>query len=185
MTDKKFNKNLKSYSYKNRKGVMPVTWLKFHELCKTMTPSIAKYAPDIILGVARGGLYPATLLSHILQKELYPIRLTRRVNDQIKYRTPKWLTEPPRLVKGKKVLIVDEISDTGETLLRVKEKVKAMKCADVKTAVLYAHFHSEKVPDFVGVVTDKLILNPWDREIYKNKKFMLHPEYEDALSKQK
>lgn len=176
--------SIKSYSYKNRKGIMPITWNNFHNICKRLAPSIAEYQPDVILGIARGGLYPATLLSHILQTELYPIRLTRRVNDQIKYASPKWLIEPPKTVKGKKVLIVDEISDTGETINMVKSKLKGMGYKEARSAVLYAHTHSKNVPDYIGIVTDKLILNPWDREIYKNKKFVFHPEYQSAIKKQ-
>src|SRR5215475_9097672 len=60
------------YSYDNRQGVLPISWDDFFSLCKGLALAVAPYQPEIILGVARGGLYPATLLSHLLQAELYP-----------------------------------------------------------------------------------------------------------------
>ena len=51
-------------------------------------------------------------------------------------------------------------------------------------AVLYAHVGGSGVPDYVGIITDELVLNPWDREIYVNGEFRYHPEYVEALVNQ-
>ena len=75
----------KFYSYKTRKGVLPISWEDYFGLCKGLALAISTYDPEIILGVARGGLYAATLLSHMLQAELYTIRITRRLKDQVVY----------------------------------------------------------------------------------------------------
>jgi hypothetical protein len=40
------------------------------------------------------------------------------------------------------------------------------------------------VPDYVGLVSDALLLNPWDREVLREDGFHLHPEYAAALAKQ-
>lgn len=175
---------MNSYSYKERKGVKPILWDYFNQLCKDLCLEIEKFNPDIILGIARGGLYPATLISHILQKELYPIRITRRVNDIVKYKTPVWLMKPPEIVKEKKVLIVDEVCDSGETLEIVRKSVEELEAKEIKTAVLYSHTKGKNIPDYIGIVTDELIINPWDKEILKDGKFIQHPEYTEALSKQ-
>ncbi len=37
---------------------------------------------------------------------------------------------------------------------------------------------------YIGLVTDALLLNPWDREIYHNGEFQFHPEYVEALAQQ-
>jgi len=169
------------YDYENRKDIQPISWEDFHSLCKGLAEAIFSFHPELILAIGRGGFYPGTLIAHILQSELYPIRISRRVNDRITYKTPQWLVEPPLVVKDRRVVIVDEICDSGETILLVKKRVEAMKATDVKSAVLYAHTWGAAVPDYIGLITDRLLLNPWDREIYKGGRFQFNPEYVDAL----
>ena len=155
------------YDYENRVGIRPISWEDFHGLCKSLVVAIAAFQPEIILPIGRGGYFPGTLIAYMLQVELYPIRLSRRVIDAITYRTPKWLVEPPITVKNRRVLIVDEISSTGETIAMVKQKVETMGAQAVKSAVLYAHKKGTSIPDYIGLITDALLLNPWDREIWK------------------
>jgi hypoxanthine phosphoribosyltransferase len=99
----------KPYDYSTRDGIYPISWDVFHGICKALAQAVSAFQPEIILPVGRGGYYPGTLLAHMLQVEIYPVRLSRRINDQIKYQQPRWRLEPPGLVKGKRVLIVDEI----------------------------------------------------------------------------
>jgi hypoxanthine phosphoribosyltransferase len=174
----------KPYDYENRKDIQPISWQDFHSLCKSLAEAIFPFYPELILAVGRGGFYPGTLIAHILQTELYPIRISRRVNDRITYKTPQWLVEPPVVVKDRRVVVVDEICDSGETLLMVKERVEGMGVKAVRSAVLYAHTWGMAVPDYIGLITDSLLLNPWDREIYKEGSFQFHPEYVEALAQQ-
>jgi hypoxanthine phosphoribosyltransferase len=173
-----------SYDYENRQGIRPISWEDFHGLCKGLAQAVAPYRPDIILAVGRGGYYPGTLLAHILRVELYPVRLSRRVNDVVTHTTPVWLVRPPEAVRGQRVLVVDEISASGETLRMVKAEAEALGAAEARCAVLYAHTWGADVPDYVALVSDALLLNPWDREIYQDGQFQFHPEYVDALGEQ-
>jgi hypoxanthine phosphoribosyltransferase len=172
------------YDYENRNGVHPISWEDFHGLCKGLVLAIAPFQPEIILPVGRGGYYPGTLIAHLLQVEIYPIRLSRRVKDMVVHQTPRWLLGPPTVVKGHRVLIVDEICSSGETISIVKVKIHTMRAAAVKSAVLYAHTWAAQVPDYIGLITDELVLNPWDRELFYDGKFIFHPEYIDALARQ-
>jgi uncharacterized protein len=171
-------------SYHERKGVRPVSWEVFHGLCKGLAQAAAGYGPELILAVVRGGLYPGTLIAYLLRAELYPIRLTRREADVVVRAQPQWSLRPPEAVKGKRVLAVDEISGSGETLSMVREACRELGGADFRSAVLYAHIRGVKVPDYIGLVTDELLLNPWDREIWQDGNFGVHPEYEQALKMQ-
>jgi hypoxanthine phosphoribosyltransferase len=174
----------KSYDYSRRESVQQISWNKFHGICKGLVQVTAGYQPEIILAVGRGGFYPGTLMAHILRIELYPIRLSRRVNDVVTYDHPQWITRPPGNVRNRRVLVVDEICSSGETLTVVDDEVIAMGAAEVRSAVLYAHTWGILVPDYIGVITDALILNPWDREIWTDGGFQFHPEYVGALTEQ-
>lgn len=172
------------YSYETRQGVRPISWHDFVALCKGLALAAQNFQPELILGIARGGLYAATLLSHLLRVDLYPIRLTRRVHDRVVHDTPQWVIKPPSEVKGKRVLIVDEICSEGVTLRMAAAEVEWLGAAACQTAVLYAHSWGQAVPDYIGIVSDELLLNPWDREILQDGRFILHPEYVHALEQQ-
>ena len=70
------------------------------------------------------------------------------------------------------------------TLLVAALVVRDMGAADVKTAALYAHTWANPRPDYVGLLSDQLIMNPWDREILQDGHFVQHPEYTAAIRAQ-
>lgn len=170
--------------YSTRKGIIPISWEDFHGLCKALALAAWYFKPDMILPIGRGGYYPGTLLAHMLQVEIYPVRVSRRENDKVKYDSPQWILLPPVEIAAKRALIVDEICGSGETIRMVTEKSLAMGAAQIKSAVLYAHTWGTSVPDYIGLITDALILNPWDREVVQEGEFHPHPEYIEALALQ-
>lgn len=170
-----------SYDYSTRKGVHPISWEDFHGICKALALPVSQFQPEVILPIGRGGYYPGTLLAHLLQIEIYPIRVSRRIHDIVKHNNPQWIIAPPAEIAHRRVLVVDEICDSGETIRMVKEKALALGASWVKSAVLYAHTKAVSVPDYIGIITDELLLNPWDREILRHGEFQFHPEYADAL----
>jgi hypothetical protein len=172
---------MQSYNYAHRVGVEPISWERFEALVRQLAAQIEPDEPQIVLGIARGGLFPATMLSCILRRELYPVRLTRRFNDAVVRQQPTWLIRPPDKVQGRRVLIVDEIADSGQTLAMAAEEVLRMGAAEVRTAVLYAHTWAQPRPDYVALTSDALILNPWDREVLMDGQFVTHPELVAAL----
>ncbi len=172
---------MQPYDYEHRVGVEPISWERFETLVRQIALQVERDDPQIILGIARGGLFPATLLSLILRRELYPVRLTRRLNDAVVRRNPTWLVRPPDKVRGRRVLIVDEIADSGQTIAMAADEVRRMGASHVRTAVLYAHTWAEPRPDYVALTSDALILNPWDREVLVEGRFVTHPELAAAL----
>ncbi len=172
------------YDYTTRKEVQPIAWEDFHGICKALAKAVFRFQPETILAIGRGGYYPGTLLAHLLQVEIYPVRLSRRINDIVQFKSPQWLVEPPPSIEGHRLLVVDEICDSGETLTMVKEKAEALGASAVRSAVMYSHTWGASIPDYIGLITDALLLNPWDREILGNNGFQFHPEYAGALAHQ-
>lgn len=176
---------MRPYDYAHRVGEEPISWARFEALVRQLAVQIEPDEPQIILGIARGGLFPATMLSYILRRELYPVRLTRRLNDAVVRQHPMWLVRPPDKVRGRRVLIVDEIADSGRTIAMAAEEVRQMGASHVRTAVLYAHTWADPRPDFVGLTSDALIVNPWDREVLVGGQYVTHPELVAALRQQR
>jgi len=107
------------------------------------------YDPEIVIGLARGGLVPARLIADYLNiKDLYAVK------------TEHWgLTATPdgkaRLaqglqvsIEGRKVLVVDDITDTGQSLKIALDHIKEHKPSHIKSATLLHITHSKYVPDY-------------------------------------
>jgi hypoxanthine phosphoribosyltransferase len=170
-----------TYDYSTRKGIQPISWEDFHGICKALALSLTHFHPEVIVPIGRGGYYPGALLAHLLQVEIYPVRVSRRINDIVMYKEPKWIIPPPAEIAHRRAVVVDEICDSGETILMVKNKCMELGASIVKSAVLYAHTKAIHVPDYIGIITDELLLNPWDREVFRDSEFRFNPEYVEAL----
>ncbi|HSG45077.1 MAG TPA: hypothetical protein VLA72_18165, partial [Anaerolineales bacterium] len=83
-----------SYDYSTRKGIQPISWEDFHGVCKALALSLAHFRPEVIVPIGRGGYYPGTLIAHLLQVEIYPVRVSRRINDIVKFKEPQWFVAP-------------------------------------------------------------------------------------------
>src|ERR1051325_5716598 len=136
---------------------------------------------EIIVGTARAGLFPATAVACALRRELYPIRVTRRVNDQVTFKEPVWKVGVSPEVAGKVVAVVDEMADTGETLALIAAEVEKQGASRVITATLVSHSWAKPKPDYVALVSDALVIFPWDKQVYIEGAWQLHPELEAAL----
>jgi hypoxanthine phosphoribosyltransferase len=174
----------RSYDYSTRRDVLPISWEDFHGICKALAQAGAVWQSELILAVGRGGYYPGNLIAHLLRIEVHPVRVSRRVNDVVMYDVPRWILAPPPTIVGQRVLIVDEICSSGKTLSMVKERAQALGAKQVKSAVLYAHTWGASTPDAIGLITDALVLNPWDREVLRAGVFQFNPEYVEALGLQ-
>jgi len=175
---------MRSYDYEHRTGVEMINWNRFDQLCKTLAEQLAARKVEAIIGIARAGLFPAVFLAYALRVELYPVRLTRRVNDEVKYTHPVWKVDVPADVEGQVVAVVDEIADTGETLAIAAERVKERGALEVVTVSLVSHSWAKPKPDLTALVSDALVLFPWGREVYDQKEWRPNPELAHALKLQ-
>lgn len=166
----------RSYDYATRKGVRRLSWDDVAGLARSLAETLAARKIDTVVGVARAGLIPATMVACALRCELYPVRITRRLHDEVVYDSPVWRVPVSNLVAGKAVAVVDEITDTGETLALVAEQVRALEPARVVTACLVAHSWARPEPDVVALVSDELILFPWNEHVLIDGEWREHPE---------
>jgi hypoxanthine phosphoribosyltransferase len=169
---------MQSYSHEHV-GELRITWEQFDSLCRTLAVMASGYDPQVIVGIAKGGVLPATVVASILRREFYPIRLSRRHNDRVVRDTPELLLGPPPAVAGQRVLLIDDFVSTGETLDLARDACLEQGAAEVRTAGLCAHSFSRK-PDYLALVSDALVIFPWDRDVLEGGRFVPHPEYEEG-----
>jgi hypothetical protein len=170
------------YDYASRQGVYEMGWDEFAELADRLAELLEPENIETVVGLARAGLFPATSVAISLRKELYPARISRRFKDEVRFETPQWRVPISADVAEKVVAVIDEMADTGETLELAEAEAYAKGARRVVTASLVAHTWADPMPDHVALVTDALVLFPWDREVLVDGAWMPHPELEDALA---
>ena len=175
---------MRSYDYTTRTGVEAVSWERFATLAARLAELVEPLAPEIILGVARAGLFPATAVACALRRELFPVRVTRRLNDEVRFQSPVWRTPVPAEVAGRRVIVIDEMADSGETLRLVAEAARAAGATHVATAALVAHSWASPAPDAVSLVTDAFVIFPWAERVLVMGEWRPHPEIVAGLSLQ-
>jgi hypoxanthine phosphoribosyltransferase len=119
--------------------------------------------PDIIIGILMGGLIPASLLSDFLGLNVDNLRVKfyKGVNNR---------AEKPRIVQdiqvklnGKRVLLVDDVADTGKTIQLVKQHLLEKGAKKVTTCTLHYKPWSMVKPDIYVEETKAWIIYPWER----------------------
>jgi hypothetical protein len=151
---------------KNRLEFEVVSWDYAYQLLIELAEKVRRsnYKPDLIVGISRGGWPPARVISDLLEnpnianiKAEFYLDLGRTSEEPIITQT---ISAP---INGKKVLLVDDVADTGKTLKLVHDKLIEDGAEDVKVATLYYKPWSVFRPDFYMVETNVWVVFPWER----------------------
>ena len=139
-------------SFDQSRGVMDVEWPFFGELSRGLALKVSRtYDPEVVLGIATAGVIPGAVIAAILNREFHSIVVSRRFRAETIREQPAVITAAPSDVLGKRVLVVDETCDSGDTMrLAVAAAVNAGAAA-VKTAVAFKT--GPYKPDFHGLAT--------------------------------
>ena len=124
--------------------MLKIEWADVEYLCDTLAQEIKECGIefDFIYGIARGGLTPATLLSHIL--DIPMVSTLEYLGEQSPY-----------------YLIVDDINDSGKTIKALNYHTDMI----FKTAVLYERANSQEEADYYGekIHHNGWIIFPWEQ----------------------
>ena len=145
-----------------------LSWPQFGRACRELATKVAEdgFRPDLILAIARGGLFPAGALGYALNvKNLHMINVEFYTGVDERLPMPVVLPPVPLPVdlSGSRVLIADDVADTGATLCLVKDFC-ADHVADVRCAVIYEKSRSAMKCEYVWRHTDLWIDFPWSSE---------------------
>lgn len=145
-----------------------LTWNDFAGATRDLAHLVADsgFDPEIIIGVARGGMIPAGALTYALG-----VKLTDAINVEFYTDVSETLPDPillaPMLdidsIRGRRLLVVDDVADSGRTLALVLKLLRGFG-AEVRSAVVYAKPTTIVDPDYVWKRTDQWIVFPWSAE---------------------
>jgi len=158
------------------RAVMEVDWPFFGELCRGLALKVARdYEPDLVVGIARAGVIPGAVIASILRCDFASIALTRLHEGE----APALVSRPSLSPKGRKVLLVDETCDTGDTMRLAASVMREEGAKALKTAVSFST--GAYKTDYSAMQTKAFIILPWDRWVISDGELVVRPDYEDAL----
>jgi len=158
---------------------LDLSWEMFGELCRALALRVARdYEPELVLGIARAGALPGAIVATMLDVDFYSMKITGG-SDDVRER-PAILSAAPHEVAGRRVLVVDEVTTSGNTLRMALAAVRHVRPAEVKTATSFARTRGYK-PDFFALETDAEVILPWDRKVFEDDEFVVNPRYGDAV----
>jgi hypothetical protein len=140
------------------------SWGEIDEMVWRIVEEVERrgFKPDLILGVSRGGIIPALLVSDRLgvPLDIIGVRFYKGVGD-VEER-PHIIQDISRELGDKRVLIIDDVSDTGHTLRLVKNYVEERGAREVMVCTLHYKPWAVYRPDYYVEETEAWIIYPWE-----------------------
>ena len=141
-----------------------ISWTEYGNLADALAEKIRSTGQvfDLVIGIARGGIPVAMVVSDHLDVKIdfINVKSYTDVGERVK---PKILTTIIEHITGKRVLVVDDLVDGGETMETVTRYLDAEKPYTMKTAVLFTKPWSAFVPDFSLQTVDTWVVFPYER----------------------
>jgi len=139
------------------------TWEEIHEIAAGVCEQIPDDSFDVLLGISVGGLVPTALFSLELgTKQVATISARSYDGERQGYLSVS--NGPEReAIEGKRVLIVDDIVDTGATVDRIKSLLlERYGAKSVQIASLFVNEKHGRYPDYWGVESNDWVIFPWE-----------------------
>lgn len=153
-----------------------ISWKEITNIVKSIGNNIKKnYRPEIIISVVRGGMIPSVILSHTLNiRNVENIKSIETLNDEIDAIKQKPIVDTNinfSNIKGKKVLIVDDILGSGATIRKVKEEVEKWNPKEIRTAICVVNEKNweksnktnyKNEIEYIGKIVRGWVVFPWE-----------------------
>ncbi len=147
----------------NRKvATRELTWAEFDRHVQMLARlSLKDFKPTAVVGIAHGGVFVGGAIASALKIDFYPVRITRRSRDLGVRTTPGLSEDMPKELKGKRVLLVDDVAGSGDGLEMARRLAKSAGASKIATAALISRPNGF-APDFVAFTLDTFFVFPWD-----------------------
>lgn len=162
-------------------SVLELSWELFGELCRALAIRVGReFDPEVVIGIAAAGVIPGAVIAAMLRKPFYSIKITRRRGEGRVRERPEILSAAPPQIAGCRVLLVDEICDSGDTMRLALAAVRDVGPSEVRTATSLVRKGGYE-PDYYAVRAEGVVIFPWDREVLESGTLVTNPEYQEYI----
>jgi hypoxanthine phosphoribosyltransferase len=140
------------------------TWRQLYLMLLGQAEKIreSNFKPDIIIAVSRGGWLPARILADLLETDLDNVRVEFYLSVAETRKTPVLTQGVSAAVADKRVLVVDDVADSGESLRLVKAHVLQQGAKEIRIATVYYKPWSVVKPDYYVLEARRWVVFPWE-----------------------
>lgn len=140
---------------------LPLDWSSYHAKSLKLAATLLAHEPTVneIVAISRGGLSFGHILSDFLRIPIWTISIQSYTDIQNQGEI-KITGRLQTTLEGKHILLVDDVSDSGKTLVRAMEYVKEASPKKITTMTMFYKPHSVFRPDYFSEQTTKWILFP-------------------------
>ncbi len=144
---------------------MKVSWNRTEKYCIMLYDKINKnFKFDCIVAISRGGLIPARIISDLSYiRDIGNLRIESY--DVYNKKEAKITQDISIDIKNKNVLLVDDIADSGDSLILAKNYLLKNSPKNLMTATLHYKVTSKIRPDFFAeeIDADTWLIYPWEK----------------------
>ncbi|OQY35692.1 MAG: phosphoribosyltransferase [Spirochaetaceae bacterium 4572_59] len=154
-----------------------ITYNQIHNTMKDLSEQVkaSGFNPDLMVAIGTGGFIPARMAKTFLNIPILTVGIAYYDLDDNPTEKPtitQWMDQPDKQIRGKKVLLVDEVDDTRATIGFCLDELKKHEPAEIAICVIHNKKKKKKheIPDwinhyFIGEnLQDEWICYPWDAE---------------------
>ncbi|MER2599520.1 MAG: phosphoribosyltransferase family protein [Caldilineales bacterium] len=143
-----------------------LSWNDIDQLIHELLPQF-RGAYDALLMITRGGIVPGGILSEALDiKVILTAAVEFHTGVQKRLAWPTFLQFPSEaLLRGRRILVVDDVWDSGRTIMTVKSRIEAANAVPELCVLHYKPSESmfrDAAPDYYAAVTDAWVVYPWE-----------------------
>jgi len=140
------------------------TWRQIYLMLLNQAEKIrgSNFKPAVIIAVSRGGWLPARVLSDLLETRIGNVSVEYYLGVAETRKAPVLTQNVSVTVAGKKVLVVDDVADSGESLKLVKAHLLQQGAMEVRLAAMYYKPWSIVKPDYYVGETKLWVVFPWE-----------------------
>lgn len=166
------------------------SWDYLHHLLINLADKIkqSNFKPDIIIGVARGGWPPARILSDLLDNpNIASIKVEFYLDIYKTMEAPAITQYPDVDIRNKRILVVDDVADSGRSLQLVRSWLLEKGASEVRICTIYYKPWSVIKPDYYAKETKAWVIFTWEikESIKKIAKKLLESGYNAERIKEK
>lgn len=145
-----------------------LTWQDTEKLIADVLPRVQGYDYDALLAITRGGIIPGGILAGKLGiYQVFIASVDFYEDEDLELDLPVFMQFPAdSLLRGKRVLVVDDLWDRGREVMTVKERVEQVGARPLTFVMHYKPHRSiypDQAPDFYTAITEDWIIYPWEQ----------------------